>query len=564
MKYLCPLWFVLSSLWAETSIDPDSLFTTSGRQKNLVEMIYKKCESEAPLPREVTDNSSKMREFNGCVQKELDANKEQVAQFKEKVQQGSEDAPIRTQQSKTQKLLTQYLQDRFDTKVRGEDKRIVNHADYFKFYQSQLSQLVSITLNSYCINTDTQAFRDTLKSVPPSQKRADLVEYLRSEFGNRPFTLLPKKQRSEAFEKNKELLKDPMVGEIFVQLCAIGITKICHDGIDKESEQEACQVLEGLRKLNRAITNNEKRIQLISCPRGKNPSQCDGFALERFPSPTTGKTLKHYNPYVQGESISELTSMTASEFQKNVVEKIETVCRDNERPSKECLREIMAISGVQSSDLEKEDKKVLAEFQIQTLIVKERIGNEESDEGYNKKDVVREIASEGGGEDVISQIEAKNESEIKKLRGQMQERYERERTNSLRELASRLGNRNKNISNKEIIQSIKDKNKNLGQLLFFNNVITSYLSIQDRESGEMIGRNLAPLKRELAGGGEQNLPTGLNEDFVQQLKSLLPTLEREGDTGPQKESKGRNPTFSPGEVYREVLGDPAAYQREED
>ena len=82
------------------------------------------------------------------------------------------------------------------------------------------------------------------------------------------------------------------------------------------------------------------------------------------------------------------------------MEKIEKVCRNNKNPGEECLRHLRVMAKNQLSHLEKEDKKVLAEFQIQTLIIKENIGDEKSDEGYDKEEVIREIASEGGAEDV--------------------------------------------------------------------------------------------------------------------------------------------------------------------
>ena len=308
MKYLFLLCPVLSFLWAQTSVNPNSLFTTSGHHQELVEMIYKKCGNKAPLPKEVTDGSPKMAEFNTCVKKELDDNKEKVARLKRKVRQGSEDIPILKQPPRTQELLTQYLQNRFDKKVRGKDghKRIVNHADYFRLYQSQLSQMVALTLNSYCMNANTEDFRNFWKKAPPSRNGPNLSEYLENEFGNRPFILLPKEQRSKAFNQNKKLLQDPTVGEVFIKICAVGITKVCHGDdeeskkIDKESKQEACQTLGALRKLNRAITNNEKRLKAISSPHGKDQSQWSGFALEKFPDSSTGKVIELYNPLIQG------------------------------------------------------------------------------------------------------------------------------------------------------------------------------------------------------------------------------------------------------------------------
>ena len=529
-------------------------------------MIYKECGKDAPTP---DDIDKKITDFNKCVQGYLDRNKDKIAQFKKKVRQGSERIPIRKQPSKTQDMLTQYLQNRFDEKVRGKDqeKRIVNHADYFRFYQSQLSQLVTITLNSYCMNTDTEDFVDIWnRAKKAGETFKEHIEGMTSP-PSLSFPLLPKgEQRNNAFEKNKILLKDPEMAANFIGICATGITNACHK-IQRESDSKmkACSVLATLRKLNRAITNNEKRLKYLSCSSVKDPSRCDGFSLQKFPDSTTGKSLELYNPHIPGQSIDDLTSLTASEFQENIVEKIEQVCQNHEKPSKQCLEHLRVIAPDQLAGQDEQDKKVLAEFQIQTLIVKNSIGNESSDQGYSKEEVIAEVAAEGGVEKVIAQIKAKNDLEIKKLRAKMQQRYETERMDSLKQLAERLQKRKKNTSHQDIIQSIKDKNQALGQLLFFNNIITGYLTVKDHEQRSK-GRNLSSFKREIEQvrtTTKQKFPIDLQEDFIQELEELLPKLEQEGDTSSSRKPTAHNPTFSPGEIHKNILRDAEVYELED-
>ena len=102
-----------------------------------------------------------------------------------------------------------------------------------------------------------------------------------------------------------------------------------------------------------------------------------------------------------------------------------------------------------------------------------------------KKIWQEKLPPKGGSDEVVKAIEAKSDSgNSSTFERSWKERYEKERIASLRGLAARMaakGSQAKPGSAQSIIDSIKQQNKGLGQLLFFNNIITSYLEITNQE-----------------------------------------------------------------------------------
>ena len=601
--------FSIHALMAQqTPINSDTLFDSDmtsaksrqgsrqGQDQDLVEVIYKECEGKVPGSKDFQDdNSEKVKAFNACVEEYLGQNQERVKTFqKKKVGRGSERMPLRRQRSVEQEYLSKYLKERFEEKVRkvpGEEgaQRVVDHAYYFDLYQSQLSKIVTTTINSYCMYADTIGWS--------SGQEKEYFNFVPKE---------SKEKRAQVVEANKKRLNNPREAKIFIEICATGITKVCHDEEkgDSSSKVEACRTLENLRKLNRAITANQERIDYMWCQnKFEGGKHCEVSGFENVVTGPKGqeRALQFYNPSVKEQGIDDLTALTSREFQKNVIDKIEQVCPKNQEPSEECLKQLKVITsngqgqlpgdGDDGKGQEEEDKKVLAEFQIQSLIVQNAI------EGHEKEDMAREISMEGGGdiERVIEDIESKSQEQIKALRIEMKERYERERKASLKNLALHLASRggasgvgaDGEVSNRDIVESIRNKGKRLGQLLFFNNIITSYLEVKSggtgvggegvavqNNSSEAVGvrpnvrRNLASSRRELKEfGKEEGASLGIGDEFVQDLKKHLSKFEEEEGRQGQGQGQRRgptvyNPTFSPGQVYREIIGDPKVYKAE--
>ena len=503
-----------------------------------MEAIYQTCAPHMPAAEDVANaNDDTMRAFDTCVQGELDGKSEQVLSMKAHLGRGKESLPHQ-KRSKSRQLLADYLEQRFDQKVRGKTSgspgnRVINHSDFFHFYHSQLSKITTLVINSYCTKLDKDF---NWNPSPTPQQKSDLLD----------------------------LLKDPEQAKDFFTGCAGRISTACHTPPSKtkpKQRQQACQTMETLRRINRAITRNSQILKAMPCQgdtKNRNPNLCNaGLRLELFASHGIDQALELYNPNLKGQSIDDLTSLTASEFQQHVTKKTTEACNP---PGEKCLKylEVVDVAGTDQQSQGEEDKNILGKFQIKTLIVKRQIaGDDHNDPGYTQKAMAREIASEGGSDEVIKAIEAKSEVEIQQLRATMKKRYERERTASLRGLAARMtakGSHAKPGSAQGIIDSIKQQNKGLGQLLFFNNIITGYLEITNQE-GKFLGRNIASFKREIQ-VADRNSLEGLSKEYIQQLNHSLKQLIKDDPTA---QSQADNPGLTPEQIHQKILQDPKAY-----
>ena len=82
---------------------------------------------------------------------------------------------------KSHQLLADYLEQRFEQKVRGKTddsagNRVINHSDFFHFYRSQLSKITTLVINSYCTKLDKDF---NWNPSPTAQQKSDLLDLLK-------------------------------------------------------------------------------------------------------------------------------------------------------------------------------------------------------------------------------------------------------------------------------------------------------------------------------------------------------------------------------------------------
>ena len=517
---------------------------------DLVERIYGECKDKAPGAADMED-SPKRVEFEQCVEDQLKQRKAEIEQFKAGVAQERE--AERETSSVERDLLREYLRERFREKVTGKgtgEEKFVDHALFFDFYDSQLSKMLTLTVNSYCMYAEMRGGLPIISSNPEEKRRI-----------------------AESAER-KELLKNESMAEEFIGKCVLGINKVCHDShFSEESKDEACRVMERLRKINRMIVSNRKSRDFIRCE-GKfiNSNHCKskdgGVAL----------AMAFYNPGERGKSIDDVTSLTSGEFQKNVIDKIEAVCPSMKEgaspdtlPSEECLQKLkvsipvqQGAGGIAGDGEEKkleDEKKILAQFQIQTLIVKKKIKDSDGSDYLEEQ-----IEAQGGSiQEIVGQVARLSEEQVEKVRREMEIRYHNEREASFKKLIQRLkgeGEIQGELTPEKIAESMRKNNRDTRQLIFFNNVVTGYLKVVSEKDGEIKsqGRNLSSFEREIANSFLGDSQEQFEEDLSEHLSKLK---EEEGAVSGGGGDSGRvNPTMKPEDVYKSILQDSDSYREQ--
>ena len=535
----------------------------------------KKCKDDIP---EASDFQNNLPDLDKCIAENFTDHPRKIEEYKQAISRGKESMPTPTQIPSEKNLLRQFLKERFEEKVYGTGprRRAVDHTIFFELYQSQLSKMVTLAINSYCMYADVP---DPWNEQSPGVTFFNLVTELESPQGlSQSQQSLNEQKKREAFKRNQKLLNDSAKAAKFMSICYSGISKVCHAAKDDPaikdySRKQACLVLSTLRQFNRALTINEKTINYLRC-RGEfaRREQCQngatGFQLG----------LEFYDPSLSGQTIDDITSLTSTEFNKNVIKKMEQICPQSDpNPSPECLEQLNVTNSDtnQLTEQKEKDQKTLAEFHIQTRIVDSVIKQ------YESADIAAEITAEGAEiSNIIQDIENKSELEIKALRQEIATRYNTEREAILKNLAHRMTSNSAyaNADNRAIIQSIREKNtqqnNSLAQLLFFNNIITGYLEVKDvpdpravppnqNHAQSNVRRNLDSARRELELAKldpGQDLPFDLGKQSIESLNDRLDELAQQQSPNARGPTAA-NPTFSPGQIYIDILGDKDAYDK---
>ena len=522
------LWCGEYMIWAQQStgeilIDSSRQLTSTGasgdKGQAFIDEIYQACESHVPTSDSLASGTGNMEPFNVCIRSQLENQKEKVKVLKKELSRGKNMVPKRKNQSWQKELLSRYLDKRFEEKVTGKkgEEKHVDHALFFDFYQSHLSKVAIMTINNYCVHGKTD-------------------------------------------EERKGLLANINKAEMFIGECVMGLSRTCHKSTDGDKKQRACQTMASLRSINRAIRATEERIKLARCKdEYAKTRRCQDNRHSGFES---GKP--YYNPQEKGKGIDDVTSLTSHEFQDHVLDEIAEACPKGQVPDEKCLKQL-GVEGLDQGEVkewQKEGKKILGEFQIQTLIVADKIKEQTSVE-----EIQKEVAAEGGElEEIVGSVEQMSDKQVEKVKLEMEQRYRKERESMLAGLASRFKNVSSlpaNPSSQQIVEDMLNKGDELRDLLFFNNVISSYMGIQrngeQEEDEKSIIRNLSSIERELEGDLEF---VGIEKDFRESLEEQLAVIK-----GEERESAGDeklNPVLRSRDVYDNILGDKEAYTEKSD
>lgn len=171
----------------------------------------------------------------------------------------------------------------------------------------------------------------------------------------------------------------------------------------------------------------------------------------------------------------------------------------------------------------------------------------------NEKDL-KTYLEENGYIDLLKKIENKEQVDLEK---EIAAIYDAKRIATLDQMKAKIGSRqiseddskdaNMKANNiKENAQLSKEERVRMAQVVLFNNIITGSLTLKKKDTGELVGRNVNVLKKELAGlekakidpklfdnikveDGKSN-PTGSFDDAARILDSILSSTESKDDS----------------------------------
>lgn len=482
-----------------------------------VDAIYKQCDK---------DNASQKENVPDCIWKEVSKNEGLKKQVQAKYQEIVTTKPLAsnggrapasdmkgakseaTLTARNVNIATDYnsdpgvnaLSDFFGSKLAEvlhpevtKENKVTTLADHEKFialYKTVLGKSLVNSLTAYCLNTDQKKCIGTA-CVYDEKKKQENVNGL----------------------KGASLTDDSLEG-IKWKNCIASVSNICYnnplkkdddleitDDDVKRSQNKACLVMDFVKSARKNIIVAEKQETFYS------KLEKSDYAVKGFNSAT-------------GEKADEdnLTELTSSDLEKEYVGddgKKTTIKAENEKLAKgmeNCLDDKGNVKN--EGECKKyintnkdENDKSFVEFALSQNIEEERLVEKLKDE----KNVAAYLKEEGYTDEQIKQMTDKDN--IENIRKDIQNRFKAEKEAIIAEMQSKIEKKT-TTKNGEVTSSgsklntikkqFEERTQELGQLIKFNNIVSSYLTVEDNgpskqnnDQNKKVQRNTASLIAEI-------------------------------------------------------------------
>lgn len=439
---------------------------------------------------------------------------------------------LKERQDPAYKALREHLEERLRTAMygevqgdiseaigaesRGNTYQYVDQSDFFRLYESQLTQNIIQNLSNYCIRTDIRRDPDT-----------DEIIEVRYNTNDEPDT-----ENNVQATINRNLANLSNLGEASKHwtTCLESLHSHCYpkraegDRYNEEAsarpgQREACVTLRSIRASRQALIQSAKlRERLTTAP-------CEEIEPETSPSPggeggriqrpnrgrmscvtlfaQVGNT-KRYDQNNKDSGLDRLATITSGDLHHNK----NKFASENEELLKKFREE--CFEGTHIKDLEKckqfvetnldERKEQLAELSLRSRALQEKIKEAASDENELKKLLEEEGYDDSDEIDLLIAGIENGESIADKIN----EHYDLQRKSLVAKLADEIENRtidiadtpDNNVRKLQLIeQELTSRVDSFTQLLHYNNIMASFLQVGEvgnsRFNSEIIQRELA-------------------------------------------------------------------------
>jgi hypothetical protein len=490
-------------------------------------------------------------------------------------------------QSKNLKDIQNYLADKmyesltgvnpkdadFKEKMKFKNKKHIDQKTFIEMYRSQLGKNALYEVSRFCfenlrLNTPTPnvtTFSEYWKSYGPGKLKVDDV----NDFGSPQFgtNLSSPDDKSTVYKEifasiqaSGAMHPDKMsaffsaffleCGKLIVPLCAKYQTKVAKPSLAAPASKvdlgvsspsagaAACLAKSRIQNYRKALADVEKVDEEFVKMASSN-ADFGNLALK-------GQPIKLFESGKNGnETIDDLTNFTSSDVLEGGYTKDELA----KKKAEDCVNkpELAECEGFisEGEDLDKAKHNVEMELTLKREVEMARVKklNDES------KQSLEEYLKENGFFELLKDDRYKNLSE-KDLMNAIGESYEAKKLATLEQINKKLGARQvakgvaptkKNAE--EVTKQASEERSRLAQVVLFNNIITSHLSLKKKDADgneQSAGRNINVWKREEAALGASRVDPGL----FQNLKAGT-----EGETG-----LGKDNQIAGFELLDEILG----------
>ena len=408
--------------------------------------------------------------------------------------------------------------------MKFENKILVDQEHYFKLYSYQLTKNALLEVSRFCFQNLTNV------TGPVSHPTTSFADHWKTYFDNPKATIDVSDQGnhkwvddfSDATEPSAAYNKifagmgaiDPIKLGQFWHFCTNSMKTMC-DKFNADSQDTAgslrpgansCLTINRLRNIRNAIAATEKTQEYMDeNMKGGSALALDNGAKAKF------FEAKDDNSY---DNLTNIGSVDLLEKPDQSYLDLIAQCRDKPETA-ECDK-FIAEGGTSSAEL---IHKIDQEMMIKQEVEIARILKIKEDSKIPFKEYL-----EQNGYFELAQLEDPNENDIKKFLAKNFQAQREAVTNKLRatvgsrQVVSDAPTEDKNKAIKASASEAQNERARLSQVILFNNIITSNLSLFNSQ-GETLGKNVGAWKKE----SEALAKSNINQSLYQNIQGVIDT-----------------------------------------
>lgn len=458
-------------------------------------------------------------------------------------------------QSNSSKDVTSYLTNKVYQAMTGVDleekdhlkliksmkfgtKKMLDQADFIKLYKTRIGKNALLEVSRFCFNdlrkisasatTTVSSFEDYWANEINSNWQlnlADLTDTGKPSFGNISIT-----DQSSIYTSVRETISknmNPQTFENFFLKCGQQILSLCKEyrkNMTAERGSRACIAEARLQEMRKSLIDTDKVIADFEKMSGKDLAlQLDGNVQAKRYQYGSG----------QGEkTLDELTNFNSADMLKEAstdseLKDIQTQCVNN--PGSKSCEDFVTVDDSRNEIIHGIEEQHRLKEEIEVARVK-AIGADKAS--------LKKYLEDNGYYDLLAQIESGKDVDIETQIGKV---FEARKKAAIALINNRLKSRQmtddeaddaqaKTANINSNIQEAREEKARLAQVVMFNNIVTSYLSLKDT-SGKELGRNVTALRSELDALDNAQVDMDVFENLKEQAKDA-------GDGAGQNEMNG--------------------------
>lgn len=401
----------------------------------------------------------------------------------------------------------------------------IDHTKFHDLYKTELSKAIVDSMTNYCLKTDLSTPFENMNSISSCEDEqclnvkpgAELVECKKAAKGkclNLSFSTAP----STNMETNLKAMNEGTINESMVTACMSSIPANCSknegDNPPSAAKKEACVVVENLKAIRKNLVLNEKLLKVYEETAGVN-------------NPTNIAMDKITRVSGEKDDTMKTITVTSADVEKAYREQDEILKRE----ALDCEKNPQLANCSKFLDTNKDEKeKAVIEYGLRQFAQGDEI---QTNLDSKNKNVFKEYLERlGYSKEKIEELLA-DENSLKKVKDLIEQKFKSQKESIIAELAERVdktttaknGSSTEEDSNKykQIGVELANKTETLKNMVRFNNIASSYLTIKDKDEGRnpssagKVKANTASLKEEL--NADKNNPN--NKKVSDNKKDIL-------------------------------------------